>query len=71
MNLQKGKKLQINIFFREKNTKYKVIQPLCGRELQRFNKKVKLFTLKYFLMKNTINTRLFNHFVARSYKYLT
>ena len=27
------------IYFLVKNTKYKAIQPLCGTELQKFNKK--------------------------------
>ena len=40
--LQKAKPFQINILL-VKNTKYKAIQPLCGMELQRFYKKVKLF----------------------------
>ena len=36
--LQEGNLSQIKIFL-VRNTKYKAIQPLCGMELQRFNKK--------------------------------
>ena len=41
------------MFLLMKITKYKAIQPLFVMELQRFNKKVKLFKLTYFSVKNT------------------